>query len=516
MGFGMKLQKKSLGWIAASHGFWENCLSILCINCSHAFFARLVKFSIFVIILLAVASASYAQILGRCNLANIDTRLLAVTPASSGQRFTLTPFLSVGERFDDNIFQTFSNRENDFITVVSPGICADYVSTAPTPDTDLYLKYQANIESFAKHSSQNQVSHQGSLNFSSQLTPALSLRVADTLVITDESSERAGVANQFASLRPASQQGRRRTSTNIATGALDVQLGTRSTLGLVFNSILNNVDVPTEVDETSYSVGVNLGYFTNVAQRSMGYLSYLVTFHTFQPNASVTPGNKTADFQVQNVQVGFRHELTPTLSGNIAIGPSFVTSKDPKLDGDTGVAVNLEVIKTLGIGRASLNYTRNFTSGGGGGGAVTRDILRLLFFAEITGKLTAAVDSSLAYYNFQNISASNIVTNGGNRLAWAIRPSLSYQILRPWRLSASYAYELTDFTQRVSNVNLATIGDHRFAFTSQFALRQWLLLDLSYRYSTRQLNNGIPLVGIEPFYRNEVILRLTAAPSFLF
>jgi len=94
---------------------------------------------------------------------------LAVAPASSGQRFTLTPFLSVGERFDDNIFQTFRNRENDFITVVSPGICANYVSTAPTPDTDFLLKYQANIESFAKNSSQNQVSHQGVLNFSSQL-----------------------------------------------------------------------------------------------------------------------------------------------------------------------------------------------------------------------------------------------------------------------------------------------------------------------------------------------------------
>lgn len=512
----MELQRKSLKRIVASPDFWENCLGNVCIHCSYTLLARLVKLSIFVIIFLATASASYAQIPLRCNPVNVNTNLLALGPAPSGQRLTLTPFLSVGERYDDNIFQTFSNRADDFITVVSPGICANYVSTAPTPDTDFHLRYQANIESFAKNSSQNQVSHQGLLNFSSQLTPALSLRVADTLVITDEPLERVDVANQFATLRPSSQQGRARTTTNIATSALDVQLGTRTTLGLVFNSIVNNVDVPTEVDETSYNVGAILGYLTDVVRRSTAYLSYKVTFHTFRPNASVPAGDETADFQVQDVQVGFRHELTPTLSGNIAIGPSFITSKDPQIDGDTGVAINLDIIKTLSIGRVSLNYARNFTSGGGGGGATSTDILRLLFLAEITGKLTAGLESNLSYYNFQNISASDVIANGGSRLGWAIRPSLSYQILPPWRLFASYAYELTDFLKGGSNVDTANIGDHRFAFTSQFALKRWLLLDLSYRYSVRNLGNGIPLLGVEPYYRNEVILRLTAAPSFLF
>jgi hypothetical protein len=140
----------------------------------------------------------------------------------------------------------------------------------------------------------------------------------------------------------------------------------------------------------------------------------------------------------------------------------------------------------------------------------------LTFIAEITGKLTAALNGSLLHYNFQNRTAGEVVTNGGDRFVWAIRPSLTYQILRPWRLSAAYAYELTDFTKGGSNLNVANIRDHRFVFTSQFALRQWLLLDLSYRYSTRGLSNGIPLLGVEPFYRNEVVLTLTAAPSFFF
>jgi len=512
----MELQKKFLDWIVASHGFLENCLDNLYIHCSHTLLTHLVKLAIFATILLAVAPASYGQRLVGCNPINADISLLAVAPVSEAQRLTLTPFLSLGERYDDNIFQTFKNRTDDFITLVSPGICANYVSTAPTPDTTFHLDYQANFESFARHSSENQISHRGSLGFASQLTPALSLRVTDILVSTEEPRDRTDVINQFAGLRPASEQGRRRTVTNIADSALDIQLGTRSTLGVVFKSIVNNVDVPDEVDETSYSVGANLGYLTDVARRSTGYLSYLVTFHTFRENAPVTSGNETADFEAHDIKVGFRRELTPTLSGNVAIGYAFVTSKDPQLDGDSGVAADLEITKTLSIGRVSLNYARNFTSGGGGGGAVLADTLRLSFLAEITGKLTAALDSSFSHYNFRNITADQVVTNGGNRSVWAVRPSLTYQILRPWRLSASYAYELTDFTQGGSNLNIANIGDHRFTFASQFAVRQWLLLDLSYRYSTRQLSNGIPLLGVEPFYRNEVILRLTAAPSFLF
>jgi hypothetical protein len=494
----MELQKKFLGWIVASHGFLENCLDNLYMHCSHILLTHLVKLAIFATILLAVAPASYGQRLAGCKPINADSSLLAVAPVSEAQRLTLTPFLSLGERYDDNIFLTFRNRTDDFITLVSPGICANYVSAAPTPDTEFHLDYQANFESFARHSSENQISHRGSLSFSSRLTPALSLRVTDTLVSTEEPRDRTDVINQFAGLRPASEQGRRRTVTNIADSALDIQLGTRATLGVVFRSIVNNVDVP------------------EVARRSTGYLSYLVTFHTFRENAPVTSGNETADFQAHDIKVGFRHDLTPTLSGNVAIGYAFVTSEDPQLDGDSGVAANLEITKTLSIGRVSLNYARNFTSGGGGGGAVLADIVRLSFLAEITGKLTAALDSSFSHYNFRNILANEAVTNGGDRSVWAIRPSLTYQILRPWRLSAAYAYELTDFAKGGSNLNIANIGDHRFTFASQFALRQWLLLDLSYRYSTRQVSNGIPLLGVEPFYRNEVILRLTAAPSFLF
>src|SRR5438874_4443040 len=57
---------------------------------------------------------------------------LLVATAASGQepsqRLTLTPSLSIGERYDDNIFETQTNKQHDFITVISPGIHVRYLS----------------------------------------------------------------------------------------------------------------------------------------------------------------------------------------------------------------------------------------------------------------------------------------------------------------------------------------------------------------------------------------------------
>ena len=81
--------------------------------------------------------------------------LTLVVTAAYGQvsqeptRLTVTPSLSLGERYDDNIFETQTNKQHDFITVLSPGIRVQYLPTAPTIGTQLDLDYQANIEFYA-------------------------------------------------------------------------------------------------------------------------------------------------------------------------------------------------------------------------------------------------------------------------------------------------------------------------------------------------------------------------------
>ena len=101
------------------------------------------------------------------------------------QRLTLTPSLSLGERYDDNIFTTQTDKQHDFITVLSPGIRAQYFPTAPTLGTQFDFNYRADIEFFADHSSQNNVGHTLSLTLASPLAPSLDVSLREFLLITD-------------------------------------------------------------------------------------------------------------------------------------------------------------------------------------------------------------------------------------------------------------------------------------------------------------------------------------------
>src|SRR5215813_12809607 len=201
-----------------------------------------------------------------------------VATAASGQepsqRLTLTPSLSLGERYDDNIFETQTNKQHDFITVLSPGIHVQYLPTAPTLGTQFDLDYRAAIEFYADHSSQNNVGHSLSLTLVSPLAPSLDVRLRELLQITSNPLARGEQLFPPTGFRPASQQQSERTLSNQAEGGADIRLGGRTSLGVLFSSLITNVDVPDELDEFRYTVGTDLGYTFDVARNSRVFLAY--------------------------------------------------------------------------------------------------------------------------------------------------------------------------------------------------------------------------------------------------
>lgn len=444
--------------------------------------------------------------------AGISLLLLAlVTTAAYGQRLTLTPSLSVGERYDDNVFQTRSNKTDDFITILSPGIRVQYLSTEPTPETRLDFDYRAEFEWFADNTSQNQLAHRASLTLASQFAPSLTVDVRDLLLVTEEPFERDERLDNPTGLRPRSLQDRARTLRNQVKARLDARLGGRTALGLLFASLIDDVDIPDELDEFRYTVGAELGYVVNVARDSRVLVAYQVTFHTFGDNGVVLPGNPDAAFQVHAVGVGWRHELTPTLAGYAALGYSFTNSDEPQDDGHKTIIANARLTKTFTIGQASLGYVREFISGEGTGGVVLADTVSAGVAINLTGKLTARLDTNVSWLDFQRA-----LSREQDRVFWSVRPSMTYQILRPWSVAVSYAYELTDFTDDRAGIAVTNRADHRVLMGTQFALREWLLLGLSYRYSSRLVDSTSAAARTEEFARNQVMLTLTASPDLRF
>jgi hypothetical protein len=462
---------------------------------------------IIVVLLALVATAAYGQDLGQ----------QLVLPPSLGQepsqRLTITPSLSLGERYDDNIFETRTDKQDDFITVLAPGIRVQYLPTAPTLGTLFDLDYRAAIEFFADHSSQNNVNHRLSLTLASPLAPSLDVRLRDLFVSTEDPLGRDERLSDPTGSRPVSQQRRERTIRNEAEGRADIRLGGRTSLGVVLGNLVDDVDIPEELDEFRYTVGTELGYIFNVARNSRVFVAYQATFENFRDNGIVPLGTSDAAFQVHAIGPGVQHDLTPTLTVQAALGYSFTTSDAPQKDGHDGVIGNVQLTKTFNKGQASLGYARRFSAEGDTGDVVTDDTVSARASINLTGKLMARLDGNVSWINFQGVTSSTLTSDNDDRRFLSIRPGLTYQILRPWGVSVAYIYEYTDYTDST----IADTSDHRVLLSTQYALREWLVLGLSYRYGARREHGGnVTVGGVDEFTGNQVMLTVTAMPTLRF
>jgi hypothetical protein len=445
-----------------------------------------------VVLLALVATAAYGQELS--------------------QRLMLTPSLSLGERYDDNIFETRTDKQDDFITVLSPGIRVQYLPTAPTLGTQFDFDYRAAIEFFADHSSQNNVDHRLSLTLAAPLAPSLDVRLRELLRITEDPLGRDERLSDPTGSRPTSQQRRERTIRNEAEGRADIRLGGRTSLGVVLGNLIEDVDVPDELDEFRYTVGTELGYMFNVARNSRVFIAYQATFESFRDNGIVPSGNSDAAFQVHAIGPGVRHELTPTLAVEAALGYAFTTSDAPQKDGHDGVTANLRLTKTFNNGQASLGYARRFSAEGDTGDVVIEDTVSARASINLTGKLMARLDGNVSWFNFQSVTTRTFTSDNDDRRFLSIRPGLTYQILRPWGVSVAYIYEYTAYTDSAT----ADLSDHRLLLSTQYALREWLVLGLSYRYGARREHGNATVRGADEFTGNQVMLTVTARPTLRF
>lgn len=462
----------------------------------------------------------HSSVAGIWRLEGIIVVLLAlVATAAYGQepsaRLTLIPSLSLGERYDDNIFATRRSKQHDFITVLSPGIQVQYLPTAPAVGTRFDFDYRADFEFFHDNTDQDNIAHRLALTLASPLAPSLDVRLRELLVVTEDPFTRDANArlSDPTGLRPVSQQQRARTIRNEVEGGADVRLGGRLSLGVLFGSLIEDVAVPQELDEFRYTIGTELGYAVNVARDSRIFVRYQVAFESFRDNGIVLPENADAAFQVHTIGTGVRHALTRTLAVRAALGYSVTTSDAPQKDGHKGVNANVGLTKTFKNGEASLDYSRDFSAGGSTGDVVIDDTVSARAFINLTGKLMARLDGNVSWFNFQDVTVRALTSDNADRRFLSLRPSLTYQILRPWGISLAYTYEYTDYTDSA----IANLSDHRLLLSTAYALREWLVLSLSYRYSARHLHGGNVVVGgVDEFTGNQVMLTLTARPTLRF
>jgi uncharacterized protein (PEP-CTERM system associated) len=106
---------------------------------------------------------------------------------SAKYQVDLTPTISVGEQYDDNINLERENeiRDHDYITTITPSFDLHIVSERD----NIAIRYSPSIVRYREEDQYNTVRHSGTLSLNTELGARLTFTIADTYLKTEEPIE---------------------------------------------------------------------------------------------------------------------------------------------------------------------------------------------------------------------------------------------------------------------------------------------------------------------------------------
>lgn len=268
-------------------------------------------------------------------------------PGPEGARrgpVTVTPTIAIAGEYNDNVFQTSTNKTGDFILGITPGISV----AVESPIYRLLGSYSFTAEMYADQDQLNDAFARQDLRLdgSYRVTPLLSLFLSNTLAIANNSNL---VAAENVST------GRTSSLSNTLSPGLTYQITPRTALRLRGSWATLRYDSNNAIDSDTYAAEAFVDY-------------------AFTPRLTGTAGYQVAFFDVDLVgdavthtpRVGVTYRFTPTLTGTLNGGPSILVPED----GDTDVlpAITAALQQRFSWGSATVQYDHAVGTAGGLGG----------------------------------------------------------------------------------------------------------------------------------------------------
>ncbi len=381
------------------------------------------------------------------------------------------PFLSITEYYTDNVFYSNDDKKGDFITLISPGIWLtvphvyekllqiDTSNISPggfslsryKPETfkryQTYLFYNADIERFSKHSSENAVNHKAEGLFQYNLRGGLSIELLDQF-ITSHDNRGTGISFKLDKFK-----------SNLANLIISYNVSDRFKLRVDYSNFLVN-----------YNASRN-----NFRDRNDNAFSGYI-FYKFQPKTSLFLEYEFLGIQYREDTAlnskehhyfgGIQWDITAKSKGSIKAGYGVKDFDDPGGENSNDFIMEAQIDhkftpKTSLVLKASrrTNETNISTSD-----YVLSNAIELEYLQRITGKITGNI--KLAYTNDR------------------------------------YHGDLTIGSEtKVLEDNYYT-----GAFAFQYKFKEWIYLDLGYMYTRRDSN-----FSDFDYTSNIVFLRITGS-----
>ncbi|MGQ9647311.1 MAG: outer membrane beta-barrel protein [Thermodesulfobacteriota bacterium] len=267
------------------------------------------------------------------------------------------PYISVREEYNSNINLTPTNRTEDYITTVSPGLRFSTLPRAEgtrgeqAPSAErrfgIDFDFNAGFVFYAREEDNNYTSLNGSLNAWYFISPRLSFRVRDYLIRSDEIREADFSANAIEGQTLLSRTTQRVPYyRNVFEPSVDYRFGRENVFGINYRNNAYRIKSRTLEDSTENTINPRLTYWFNIRngltldyaftlgefERSPDFVGHTVSgryTYRFNPRTSLFSeytyllrdfDPPSIDYDIHRPSVGVEHAFSPTLSGSAQAG----------------------------------------------------------------------------------------------------------------------------------------------------------------------------------------------------
>ena len=428
----------------------------------------------------------------------------------AGTIFEFHPFLTTEEKYDDNLYQTRSNKRSDWITTISPGITASLLN----PLLNFELEYQPGLVYFLHNPQLDYTSHDVNFNSTFDLTPRLTFSLTETFLHSNEPSMDEMLETDYE--RSLRTRTRAEYDRNTIVPQLEYRFARDSFIRLYYRNTDFSSDDPDEDEYTENYFESELEYWFNVR-------------NGINLSCNFTKGNFDIDtdlLNAVNITARYMRRFTPhfELYGEYGVGVTDFeeTRFFMSLDRRREVQVGLEDVEDYDLRKFNVGFEwqlpQNFRIDGFVGyywkdGVGNRDDQGLnasIEFEKTTQYLSFILGAEKGY------SADFFaIDDAGFTEAWRLFTNLAYNYHEKLELSCggSYGYEEYTYGREGTGFISEAREDYQYNFNTQLTysiLRNYFFLrelSLEMEFNHTEIDSSIDRDG---YINNQYMLRLTA------
>jgi hypothetical protein len=401
------------------------------------------------------------MLISRCKLLVLVLILLTtLIPSLVYAKWAVVPRVNVEEQYDDNIFLTEKNEQDDLIITISPGILLNYLG----PTGEIKVDYEFGRSFYSDFSDLDYTEHRARADARADITPSFRVAVSETFLRSEDPIELTGT-EEFE--RPSIRTGRRnRYTRNILEPETTFVFAENNSIRLGYRNDLLRNDRDDIADQDEHAVNGLL-----IARFNINNGIELFYEHIDQDYDTTIPPEPPKDFKADNVIGKYIYYFNPGFSAFVSYEyydqnferetPEFLdyTIHDPRLGITWDITANVSLLANAGYafrdtdggsdeetftGRGDLTgrYQRLtltlFGETGFGGDYKSAEAFGADEFWRAGFTLTYNLLERLWFNGYFYIEESDFVDVDRRDTLYSARATLSYQALKWLFLSLEY------------------------------------------------------------------------------